>query len=155
MKSELSLANFDMYSKKICFFYNNHERMSSYYGFFLTLVYIFASLILFLSEIVKALQRKELKVYDTTIYAQEMPIIDIDINQFYFAFGLEYPRSAIRYIDETIYTAKITFFDKQKKNDDFVTVVEKDLDFEKCNVDNFGKEYQNLFVKDELNNSYC
>ena len=155
MKSELSLANFDMYSKKICFFYNNHERMSSYYGFFLTLVYIFASLILFLYEIVKALQRKELKVYDTTIYAQEMPIIDIDINQFYFAFGLEYPRSAIRYIDETIYTAKITFFDKQKKNDDFVTVVEKDLDFEKCNVDNFGKEYQNLFVKDELNNSYC
>jgi len=36
-----------------------------------------------------------------------------------------------------------------------VTVTEKRLDFEKCNVNNFGKDYQNLFVKDELNNSYC
>ena len=29
------------------------------------------------------------------------------------------------------------------------------MEFEKCNVDNFGKDYQNLFTKDELNNSYC
>ena len=36
----------------------------------------------------KAIKRKELKVYDTNIYSQEMPIIDIDIDQFYFAFGL-------------------------------------------------------------------
>ena len=155
IKSELDFSNFDMYSKKICFFYNNHEKISSYFGFFLTLVYIFASLILFTLEIIKAIQRKELKVYDTTIYSKDMPLIDVDINQFYFAFGLEYPKTATRYIDESIYKAKITYFDKQKIKDDFVTVVEKDLEFEKCNVDNFGKDYQNLFVKDELNNSYC
>ena len=155
IKSELDFSNFDMYSKKICFFYNNHEKISSYFGFFLTLVYIFASLILFTLEIIKAIQRKELKVYDTTVYSKDMPLIDVDINQFYFAFGLEYPKTATRYIDESIYKAKITYFDKQKIKDDFVTVVEKDLEFEKCNVDNFGKDYQNLFVKDELNNSYC
>ena len=84
-----------------------------------------------------------------------MPIIDVNIDQLYFAFGLEYPSTATRYIDEGIYNAKITFFDKQKKNDDFITVTEQDLDYEKCNVDNFGKDYQNLFTKDELNNSYC
>ena len=155
MESKLNFANFDIYSKKICFFYNNQEKISSLFGFFLTLVYIFASLILFLFQVIKVIQRKELKVYDTTIYSKEMPIIDVNIDQLYFAFGLEYPSTATRYIDEGIYTAKITFFDKQKKNDDFITVTEQDLDFEKCNVDNFGKDYQNLFVKDELNNSYC
>ena len=155
MKSYFNFGTFDIYSKKICFFYNNQEKISSYFGLFLTLVYIFASLILFIMEIVKAIQKKELKVYDTTIYSKEMPIIDADINQLYFAFGLEYPNTATRYIDEGIYTARITFFDKQKKEDDFVTVEEKELEFEKCNVDNFGKDYQNLFVKDELNNSYC
>ena len=155
MESKLNFANFDIYSKKICFFYNNQEKISSLFGLFLTLVYIFASLILFLFQVIKVIQRKELKVYDTTIYSKEMPIIDINIDQLYFAFGLEYPSTATRYIDEGIYTAKITFFDKQKKNDDFITVTEQDLDFEKCNVDNFGKDYQNLFVKDELNNSYC
>ena len=155
MKSNINFWTFDIYSKKICFFYNNQEKIGSYFGLFLTLVYIFASLILFIFQIIKAIHRKELKVYDTTIYSQEMPIIDVDINQLYFAFGLEYPNTATRYIDEGIYTAKITFFDKQKKEDDFETVEEKDLEFEKCNVDNFGKDYQNLFVKDELNNSYC
>lgn len=74
---------------------------SSFFGFFLTILFIFASLILFLYEIIKAIKRKELKVYDTNIYSQEMPIIDIDIDQFYFAFGLEYPNTANRYIDES------------------------------------------------------
>ena len=155
MESKINYENLDIYSKRICFFYNNQEKITSYFGLFLTFVYIFASLILFLLEVIKAIQRKEIKVYDTTIYSQEMPIIDVDIKQFYFAFGLEYPNTATRYIDEGIYTAKITYFDKQKRQDDFVTVVEQDLAFEKCKVDNFGKDYQNLFVKDELNNSYC
>ena len=155
MESKLYFTNFDIYSKKICFFYNNQEKISSYFGYLLTLIYIVASLILFLYEIIKAIQRSELKVSDTTIYSKDMPIIDVGLEQLYFAFGLEYPNTATRYIDEGIYTAKITFFDKQKKKDDYEIVKEQDLDFEKCNVDNFGKDYQNLFVKDELNNSYC
>ena len=155
MESFINFGTFDIYSKKICFFYNNQEKIGSYFGFFLTLVYIFASLILFILQIIKAIQREELKVYDTTIYSQEMPIIDVDIKQFYFAFGLEYPNTATRYIDEGIYTAQITFYDKQKINNMFEDIEVKDLEFEKCNVDNFGKDYQELFVKNELNNSYC
>ena len=155
MESKINFTLLDMYSKKLGFFYDNHEKIGSFFGFFLTMFYIFASLTLFIYLIIKTIQRRELKVYDTTIYSQEMPIIDIDINNLYFAFGLEYPGSANRYIDESIYTVKITFIDQQKKQDRFVTVNQQNLQFEKCNVDNFGKEYQNLFVKDELNNSYC
>ena len=62
MDFNLNLANFDIYSKKICFYYNNREKISSFFGFFLTLVYIFASLILFLFQIVRAYQRKELNL---------------------------------------------------------------------------------------------
>ena len=155
MESNLKFIDFDIYSKKIGFFYKNKEKVGSFLGFLLTMCYIFVSIILFIIQIIKVFQRTEYKVYDTTIYSQEMPIIDADINQLYFAFGLEYPYTANRYIDESIYTAKITFFDKRKIKDEFVTVNEFNLDFEKCNLDNFGKNYQNLFVKDELNNSYC
>ena len=155
MKTNISYINFDMYSKKIGFYYNNHEKISSFFGFFLTILFIFAFLILFLYEIIKAIKRKELKVYDTNIYSQEMPIIDIDIDQFYFAFGLEYPNTANRYIDESIYTVDITFLDRRKIKDEFITVYQQKLEIEKCKVENFGKDYQNLFIKDELNNSYC
>ena len=155
MEIKADYRNFDMYSKKICFFFNEKEKISSLFGFLLTMLYIFVSVILFFYQIILAIQRKNLKVYDTTIYSKEIPIIDVDINQLYFAFGLEYPNTANRYVDESIYTVELTFFDKRKIEDQFVTVAEKKLDFEKCNVNNFGKDYQNLFVKDELNNSYC
>ena len=155
MKTNINYLHFDMYSKKIGFYYNNHEKISSFFGIFLTILYISASLILFIYKIILAIQRKELKVSDTNIYTQEMPIIDADINQLYFAFGLEYPNTANRYIDESIYTVDITFLDRRKINDEFITVYQQKLEIEKCKVENFGQNYQNLFVKDELNNSYC
>jgi len=155
MKTKINYINFDMYSKKIGFYYNNHEKISSFFGLFLTILYILASFILFLYEIILVIKRKELKVYDTNIYSQEMPIIDVDIDQLYFAFGLEYPNTANRYIDESIYTVDITFLDRRKIKDEFITVNQQKLEIEKCKVENFGKDYQNLFVKDELNNSYC
>ena len=155
MKVKIGLIDFDIYSKKIGFFYENKEKIGSFFGFLLTLCYICVSMVLFVIQIIRTFQRIELKVYDTTIYSQEMPIIDANIEHLYFAFGLEYPNTATRYVNESIYTAKITFFDKQKINDEFVTVNQLNLEFEKCKIENFGKEYQSLFVKDELNNSYC
>jgi hypothetical protein len=155
MELNFHIIDFDIYSKKIGFFFNKKEKIGSILGFFLTVFYISVSLVLFIIEMIKIFQRKELKVYDTTVYSQEMPIIDANIEHLYFAFGLEYPNTATRYIDESIYTAKLTFFDKQKVNDEFVTVKQLNLEFDKCKLENFGKDYQDLFAKDELNNSYC
>ena len=109
MKSTFNYGKFDMYSKRIGFFYDNSEKVGSFLGLLLTLIYICASIILFIYQIIKTIQRSELKVYDTTIYAQEMPVIVADINQLYFAFALEDPKSSNRFIDESIYTAKVAF----------------------------------------------
>ena len=144
-----------MYSKRIGFFYNNSEKVGSYLGLLLTLIYICASIILFIYQIIKTMQRSELKVYDTTIYAQEMPEIVADINQLYFAFGLEDPKSSNRFIDESIYIAKVAFVEKEKRNDEFITVKTTNMPIERCKVENFGKNYQHLFTKEEFNNSYC
>ena len=137
------------------FFFNNQEKIGSYFGLFLTLVYIFASLGLFFYQIIFASQRKELKVYDTTIYGQKMPSITINSNQLYFAFGLEDPNTSNKFIDNSIYVPKITFIDKIKKNEELITVNQKNLEYEQCKIVNFGKNYQHLFIKDELNGSYC
>jgi len=155
MKSNTYFTNIDIYSKRIGFFYKNKERIGSYYGFFLTLVYIFASLVLFIYQIIRTIQRSEVKVYDTTVYAKEMPSIDVDINKLYFAFALEHPKTTSRFIDESIYTAQVAFIDKRKVGDQLETYETRYLDFEPCNMDNFGDDYKKLFVKDELVNSYC
>ena len=155
MDSKINILKFDMYSKRIGFFYNNHEKIGSYYGLILTLIYIFASIILFVYQIIGAIRRNEMRVYDTTIYEQKMPLIEVDSKQLYFAFALEDPHTTNRFVDEGIYTAKVAFIDKVKKNDEFVTVNTTFLDIEKCKVENFGEDYQHLFMKDELSNSYC
>ena len=155
MKSKTYFTNIDIYSKRIGFFYKNKERIGSYYGFFLTMVYIFASLVLFIYQIIRTIQRSEVKVYDTTVYAKEMPSIDVDINKLYFAFALEHPKTTSRFIDESIYSAQVAFIDKRKVGDQLEKYETRYLDFEPCNMDNFGDDYKKLFVKDELVNSYC
>ena len=155
MNSILFFTNFDIYSKKIGFFYKNKEKIGSYFGIFLTMLYIFISIILFICEIIRTLQRNELKVYDTTIYSQKMPTIDVDLNKLYFAFALEHPKTTSRFIDESIYTAQVAFIDKRKVGDQLETYETRYLDFEPCILDNFGQDYRNLFVENELINSYC
>ena len=155
MASKFKYTKLDMYSKTIGFYYDNQEKIGSYFGLLLTIIYIFTLLILLFFEFIKVIQRSEFNVYDSTIYSQETPYIELDINQLYFAFALEDPITNNRFIDERIYTAQIAFIDKQKIQDKFETINKKSLDFEKCNLENFGKEYQHLFMKEELSNSYC
>ena len=155
MESKFYFPNFDLYSKRLGFYFNKHEKIGTLFGLFLTLTYVITSLILFIYQITRTIQRKELKVYDSTMHGQEMPSIDINSEQFYFAFGLEDPSTSSRFIDERIYIPKIVYVDKVKINDELVTVNQKTLEYEKCNVEKFGDNYQDLFIANELNNSYC
>ena len=155
MELRLNYSNFDIYSKKLGFYFKNQEKVGSYLGLFLSLVFIIVSLSLFIVQIISISKRNELNVYDSTIYAQEMPSIQVDKSQLYFAFGLEEPLTSNRFIDEGIYVPKVAFVEKVKQNDELVTVNTTQLPLERCNVENFGENYQHLFTQNELNNSYC
>ena len=134
MVTSTKFLKFDMYSKYIGFFYNKQEKMGSYLGLLLTVGYVFASIILLIYQIIRTVQRSELKVFDTTIYAQKMPVIEANIDQLYFAFALEDPLTSNRFMDERIYIPKVAFIDKVKKNNEFVTVNTTSLPLERCKV---------------------
>ena len=156
MNSKINYLNFDIYAKRTSFFYKNQERIGSYFGLFLTLLYIVVSLILFIYYFSITMKRSEIKVYDSTLYAQEMPIINLERNQFNFAFGLEDPKTLNRFVDETIYYAEVAFIDRIKVNGQFVTISTQILPLEKCkSEESFGENYKHLFLKGELSNSYC
>ena len=151
----MNFLSLDIYAKRVGFFFNNQERIGSYFGLFLTVLYVIASIVLFIYYLILTIERKEIKVYDSTLYAQEMPYIELDKNSFYFAFGLEDPLTLNRFVDETIYKAEVVFIDRVKINGEFVTIAKDTLALEKCKVENFGKNYQHLFIEGELKNSYC
>ena len=146
---------FDIYSKRISFYHDNKEKIGSYFGLFLTLTYIIASIILFVYYLVITIQRKEMKVYDSTKYSEATPSLDVTPNLIYFAFGIEDYSNSIRFIDETIYYPKVLYINRDKKDGKFVTTKNIELPYERCNESNFGEDYQKFFYKGELNTSYC
>ena len=155
MSSKMSLINFDIYARRVGFFYKNRERISSYCGLLLTFIYVVASLVLFVYYMIITTQRKEIRVYDSSLYSKEMPVINISKNYFYFAFGLEDPTTLNRFVDESIYIPEVVYIDRAKINGEFKTLNRLTLPLEKCQEGTFGEDYQHLFVDGELANSYC
>ena len=151
----INFLYFDIYSKRITFFFDSKEKISSYFGLTLTLTYIFASIILFLYYFIITIQRKEMKVYESTMYSQDTPSLEINSSLIYFAFGIESPFTSSRFIDETIYYPKILYIHRVKKDGQFKTVINQEIPYERCKEENFGIDYQQFFYKGELNNSYC
>ena len=152
---DYKFVDFNMYSKPIGFFYNNKDKIGTYLGLFLTIVYTLISMILFIFHFVLTHQRSDMKVYDSTTYSQDIPTIDINPELIYFAFGVEDPKTSNRFIDETIYYPKILFFHREKVNGEFKTKERIELESEVCKVESFGQDYQRLISKGGLNNSYC
>ena len=151
----IDLDDLDMYSQKIGFFYNRKDKISSSFGIFLTIIYIIASLGLFIFYITKTIKRTTINVHDSTMYLKEFSEIYIEPNLFYFAFGIENPETGTRFIDETIYYVKVTYSEQIKEGSTIKTIEERELEIERCKQEKFGEKYQSLLVEGELNNSYC
>ena len=150
-----NISDFDKFSNRIGFYFNEKEKIGTFFGFILTLLYISFSLILFLIFIIITINHRNIIVYNSTLYSNDMPSIDINEKLINFAFGLANPETNIRFIDETIYTPKIIFYKQSKKNGKFQTDEINELDYENCKIEYFGDNYKTFFINNELNNSYC
>ena len=153
--NNINIFDFDIYSRRIIFFYNTSEKIGSLFGFVLTILYVVSTIILICIYTIRTIKRSDVTVHDSTMLSQNIPSINISPNSLYFAFGLENSTSLTRFIDETIYKPTIYFIYKEKENDKLVNREKTIIKTERCNVTKFGEKYQNLFVENELNNSYC
>ena len=150
-----NIKDIDMYSKNIGFYYHSKDKITSNFGFCLTIADIFISIGLFLYYTLETIKRTNINVHDSTMYLKESSDINIDPNLFYFAFGVENPKTSSRFIDESIYYPKVTFYEKIKEGSTLKTIEEKEVEVERCKQEKFGEKYQNLLVQGELNDSYC
>ena len=149
-----NISDFDKFANRIGFYFNEKERIGTFFGFILTILYISFSLILFLLFINTTINHKNIIVYHSTLFSNDIPSIDINTNLINFAFGLENPNTNTRFIDETIYSPKIFFMKSSKINGEFQ--IEKiELEYENCKIEYFGDNYKTFFIDNELNNSYC
>ena len=99
----ISIFDFDIYSKRMSFFFNKKDKIGTFFGLILTSLYVIITLILFIYYLIRTIKRVEVKSHESTVYSQEFPSIDINPKLLYFAFGLESPILLTRFIDEGIY----------------------------------------------------
>ena len=153
---QISYLDFDIYSKSLGFFYKDKEKIGSLFGFILTIIYILISSFLFIFYTILTINKSDIKVHDSVLYQKEAPEMNVNSDLFYFAFGVENNLTGYtRFIDETIYFPKVFYVNKIKEGSTFKLLEERPLNIERCISEKFGKDYQDLLVKDELNNSYC
>jgi hypothetical protein len=154
MKNSL-LSDFDIFANRLGLFYNKKERIGSYFGISLSIIYIVSSLALFVYYTIITIKRKILYVSDSVIYTHDIPYIDLNNSDlFYLAFGVK--NKEWRFADEEIYTAKAFYFYNTKNSDGyFFTQEKKELKIEKCKVEKFWNNYQHYFAGQEFKNSYC
>lgn len=152
----IHFLDFDIYSKPIGFFYRDKERIGTVFGFILTILYLIICLSLFVFYTLTTINKSDMKVHDSFLYQKEAPEMKINSSYFYFAFGAEnYLTGYTRFIDETIYYPRVEYVHKVKEGTIFKTIEKKSLNFERCKSEKFGKDYEDLLVNGELNNSYC
>ena len=151
----INFSYYDIYSKQIGFFFNKKDRIGTTFGLVLTIIYILISLLLLIFYSFYTIKGINMNVYDSTIYPQDIPFSNINPKTFYFAFGLEDPKTSNRFIDESIYYPTLLFFDRVKVNGEFITTNRVELDYEPCKEEKFGEEYKYLISSGDLSNSYC
>ena len=154
-EGKIGYLDFDIYSRRISFYYKNKEKLGSTFGFILTILYAIVSIILFLIYFIKTIKREEVTAFESTIYPNEIPSIDLNNDLFYLAFGLEHPNKTSRYIDDTIYYPEVLYIEKIKKDGELIKTSQINLNIERCNILKFGENYRKQFEKEKLNNSYC
>ena len=152
------IKDFDIFAKNLGLFYNGSEKIGSAFGLTLSIIYILASLFIFIYYTINILRKEDLQVNDSTEYSEDVPYINLNNSDlFYFAFGVENAENASRFVDETIYRARAVYYYGKKNTSGgaFNTIEYRDLNIEKCKVEKFGKDYQHLFTEGEFYDSYC
>ena len=153
------LSNFlkyDIFSKKITFFFQKEDKISTYAGLMYTFLYIGIILALFIYNVNDIFQRTDMRAYDSSEYRENIPFIYINNNNLYFAFGIESKDTSYRFVDTSIYYPKVYFINQVKVNGNFKITETIELETELCKKENFEKTNNKEFLSSEyLDNSYC
>ena len=149
-----SLEDIDLFSKSPDVYYKKKPQKSSICGRILTISYGVIYAAFFIYKIIRMALKIDVSFYETETWTGEVPSLKLNNHHFYGGFGIIGPTGP--YIDEHIYYPVAHFITLKKPpgSTDFVTVEDRDLGVEPCQLDKFGEEFREFFVG-KLDGLYC
>ena len=141
------LSEFDLFAKEPELYFKGKSQRTSVFGKILTYFYSFVYAGFFIYKIVRMLQKVDISFYETYAFSG-IPSIKLNNHLFYGGFSLG------GMIEETIYYPIVYYYEGHKVEGKMIWD-EKILEIERCQLEKFGKEYQDIFKDKDLNNRYC
>ena len=148
------IKEIDMFGKEPELYYKGKSKKTSWIGTILTLLFIFMYIGIIIYKVFRMIKKRDVTFFDTFIYEDKPPSIQLTNEKFYGGFALEDPSTYDAYIDEGIYIPKAYFKSAERKGDDFEWNT-KELELERCKLEKFGSKFKDSFKTKALNNYYC
>ena len=148
------IKEIDMFGKEPELYYKGKSKKTSWIGRILTLLFIFLYIAIIIYKVVRMIRKSDVTFFDTIIYEDKPPSIQLSNEIFYGGFALEDPSTFDPYIDEGIYFPKAFFKRTERKGDNFDWDI-KELELERCKLEKFGSKFRNSFKAKALNKYYC
>jgi hypothetical protein len=143
-----------MFGKEPELYYKGKSEKTSWIGRIFTIIFVVVYIGIIIYKVIRMFKRIDVTFFDTFIYEDKPPSIQLSNEIFYGGFALEDPNSYDAFIDEEIYYPKAYFKRTERKGDVFEWYV-KELELERCKLEKFGSKYRDSFKKKSLNNYYC
>ena len=148
------LLTIDLFGKVPKFYYKGESKRKTFIGSFSTLLFMIIYIGFFIYKIKRMIDKVDVNYYETYIFTEGVPSIELNNDNYYGGFALGNPFTLKTFIDETIYYPKGIYRSGIKINDEWVWN-QKELEFERCKLEKFGSKYKELFKNVNLDNLYC
>jgi hypothetical protein len=148
------LLNIDLFGKIPKLYYKGQQKRKTFIGSLATIIYIVIYLCFFIYKVNKMSKRVDVNFYETYIYNEGVPFINLTNENYYGGFALGNPFTGKTFIDETIYYVSGNFVEGEKIGDNW-NYNYKELEFEVCKLEKFGSKYKEIFRNVPLDNLYC
>ena len=141
------LTDLDLFGKTPEFCYKGNSKKSSIIGVVLTIIYIILYIAFLIYKLVRMVQRVDVTFYDSYTF-QGLPSIDLTNDVFYGMFGMG------KIIDERMYYLDVNYVTEFRENG-VLNTTKMPIKTEICQIEWFGKDYQDIFSDQPVQNYYC
>ena len=148
------IKRFDLYGKEPEFYYKNNSNKTTLVGRIFTYLYLGVYIAFFVYKIERMARRRDVTFYDTNSNRGETPSIHLNKEIFNAALAFDNPITNIPFINNRIYIISGKYITQTRENEKIITN-EYDISFKKCEVSDFGKNYQNIMAKKNISQMLC
>ena len=148
------IQEIDLFAREPKLYFKEKPKRKTYFGSLATISFVVIYIAFFIYKINKMLQKADVSFYETYVYTNGTPEIELTNENFYGGFSLGDPSTQKTFIDESIYYPRGFFIYAKKINNEW-KYERKTLKFETCQLNQFGSKYRKVFSDIPLDNLYC